>query len=119
MGAKVSVSKPYISRSAPGDLALLDEDQVLDADAERAGLVVAGLVGQDHARLQRRRADLGDALRTFVHRQVAADAVAGAVVEIEPRLPQRAAGEAVELRARHALGEHRGGDGDVALAGRA
>ena len=97
------------------DLALLDEDQVLDADAPRAGLVVAGLVGEQHARLQRGGADLGDALRAFVDRKVAADAVPGAVVEIEPRFPERLAGEAVELRAGDALGEHGAGDGDVPL----
>ena len=43
------------ARSPPGDLGLPHRDQVLDADAVGAGLVVAGLVGDDHAGLQGRR----------------------------------------------------------------
>ena len=42
-----------------GDLARLDQHQILDADAVFAGLVIAGLVGEDHARpaaARRRRA---------------------------------------------------------------
>ena len=39
-------------------------------------------------------------------REIAADAVAGAVVVIEAGLPQRPAREAVELRAARALREH-------------
>ena len=50
-----------------------------------------------------------------MHRQIAADAVAGAVVEIEARLPQRGARQRIELRAADAFREHRAGDGDVAL----
>ena len=45
-----------------------------------------------------RAADRRDALRPFVDREEAADAVAGAVGVIEARFPQRPAGEAVELR---------------------
>ena len=41
-----------------------------------------------------RVADLGDALRAFVHAEVAADAVAGAVVVVEPGLPEGARGRA-------------------------
>ena len=55
------------------------------------------------------------ALRALVHREIAADAVAGAVVEVEPVLPQRAARERVEVDAARALGEPRRGDGDVPL----
>ena len=60
-------------------------------------------------------AELGDARRAFVHRQIAADAVAGAVVEVEAGLPQRLPGERVELRAGGAVGEHRARDRDMAL----
>ena len=70
-----------------GDLAPLDEHEVLDADAVLAGLVVARLIRQDHARLERLSAELRQPLRPLVDREVAADAVAGAVVEIEPGLP--------------------------------
>jgi cytochrome P450 len=73
---------PHLAFGA-GDLALLHQDEVLDADAVGAGLVVARLVGQDHAGLKRRAADLGDALRPLVHGQIAADPVPGAVVEVE------------------------------------
>ena len=52
-----------------------------------------------------RAADRRNALRPFVDREEAADAVAGAVGVIEARLPQRPAGEAVELAAARALGE--------------
>ena len=89
--------------------------QVLDADAVVAGAVVAGLVGDDHAGAERYGAGLGDALRAFVHRQKAADAVARAMVEVEAGLPQRVAGERVDLRAARAFGKPRRGDGDVAL----
>ena len=80
-------------------LALLDDDQILEANAIFAGAVIAGLVGEDHARTQRRRPHLGDALRALVHREIGADAMACAMVEIEAGLPQAAPREAVELRA--------------------
>src|SRR5216684_2064926 len=91
-------------------------DEVLDADAVRAGLVVAGLVRDDHARQERLRVgQLRDALRPLMDGEIAADAVAGAVVVVEPDLPQRAARQRVELRAGGALGEAAGGERDVAL----
>ena len=48
-----------------------------------------------------------DALRPFMHRQEAADAMAGAVRIIEPRRPEELAREAVELRAARALRKER------------
>ena len=60
-------------------------------------------------------AELGDARRPFVHRQIAADAVAGAVVEVEAGLPQMLPRERIELRAGGAVGEHRARDRDMAL----
>src|SRR5207302_4392201 len=80
-----------------------------------AALIVAGLVRKDHAALERRGAELGDARRALVHREIAADAVAGAVVEIEPLRPQELAGEGIELRARSAVGKDRPRNRDVAL----
>ncbi len=61
------------------------------------------------------RAEPRQALRPFMHREIAADAVPGAVIEIEPRLPQRPARERVEVLPARALGEARGGDGDMRL----
>ena len=86
--------------------------QGLDADAEVAGLVVARFVGQDHAGLQRRGVGrLGDALRPLVHAEIAAHPVAGAVVIVQPRHPQRLARQPVQGRA--------GGAGGKADAGEA
>ena len=95
--------------------ALHHQHQVLDPDAVFAGFVIARLVRQDHAALQRRVAELGDARRALVHRQIAADAVAGAVIEVEAVRPQRLPRERIELRAGDAFGKHRARDGDVAL----
>ena len=100
---------------AAGDRPRLDEDQVLDANAVGTAPVIARLVREDHAGLQRHRASLGDALRTLVDREEGADAVAGAVVVIEPGFPQAHPGEGIDLRARRPLGKDRAGDGDVAL----
>ena len=58
-----------------GDVGADDEFEVLDPDAVGIGLVVAGLVGKDHAALQRRGAEL-EIRRAFMHREIAADAVA-------------------------------------------
>ena len=53
-------------------------------------------------------------MRPLVDRQVAADAVAGAVVVVEPGVPERRAGEGVELGAGRPLREARHGERDVA-----
>ncbi len=50
-----------------------------------------------------------------MHREIAADAVAGAVIEIEPGPPQKLPRQSVELRAGGAVRKHGAGDGDVAL----
>src|SRR5712671_5662946 len=50
-----------------------------------------------------------------MHTEIAADPVAGAVIVIEPLLPERATGEGVELRAGGAFGEPRRRQRDVAL----
>src|SRR5262249_19685963 len=80
-----------------------------------AGFVVAGLVRQDHAGLERRGAELGDAGRSFVHREIAADAVAGAVVEVESLRPQELPSKGVELGAGRTLGKDRARNCDMAL----
>ena len=50
-----------------------------------------------------------------MHREIGADAVAGAMVEIKPRLPQRLAGKRINLRARYTFREDRGVNRDMAL----
>ncbi len=116
IGASVSVSNSSSGFSAPaGAGARCHQHQVFDADAVGGGFVIARLVGQDHAAQQRHGAELRNARRAFVHRQVAADAVAGAVVEVEPGLPQRHARQRIELGAAGAFRKHRDGDGDMAL----
>src|SRR5690606_34347980 len=83
-----------------------DDDEVLDADPERAGLVVAGLVREHHPGLQRHLAAAGrDALRALVHREVATDAVPRAVGIVDAVRPQELPRERVELPALSALRE--------------
>ncbi len=41
--------------------------------------------------------------------------MAGAVIVVEPRLPQRRAGDGVEMRPRHALRKAQGGEGEMPL----
>src|SRR3546814_5406218 len=75
-------------------------DLVLRANSPRAGAVVARFVGDDHTGFEcngvRR---LGHPLRTFVNAQIAADAVTGAVVEVQARRPEMDARQYVELGA--------------------
>ncbi len=79
---------------AAGDgLRLGHDNEVLDPDAVCARLVVAGLVGEDHAGLENRVAGARDARRTFMHREKRADAVARAVIEVEAGVPERTARE--------------------------
>ena len=94
---------------------IADIDQVLDADAEAAGPIVAGLVGQDHAGQQFLRRQAGDALRPLMHREIGADAMAGAVGVVGAGLPERDARQRIEIAAARALRETRRADGDHAL----
>ena len=48
-----------------------------------------------------------------MHGEVTADAVAGAVIEIEPALPEVLPRQGVELRAGGAVGKDRAGDRDM------
>src|SRR3546814_15433965 len=90
--------------------------QVLDADAVGAGLVVAGLVGDDHARPPRHRvAQLRDPLRAFVDVQVAADALAGAVIVVEAVLTDPVARHGVALPAGSVLVKEGTRQGEVPL----
>jgi hypothetical protein len=96
------------------DVGADNQFQVFDPDAVGVGLVIAGLVGQDHAAPQRCGAELGNSRRTLMHRQIAADAMAGAVLEIDAGLPQELPRQRVDLRAGGTVGKHRAGDRDVA-----
>src|SRR6478672_9956687 len=49
-----------------------------------------------------------------MHREIAADAVAGAVLEIDAGLPQELPRQGVELRAGGAVGKYRARDRDMA-----
>src|SRR5437867_9994473 len=50
-----------------------------------------------------------------MHREIAAHAMAGAVLEVEPGLPQTRTCERIKLGAGGAFGEHRARDRDMAL----
>ena len=58
--------RPFAARNR----ALLDHQQILDPDSERARRVIAGLIGHDHPRRERGRSSLGDALGTFVDGEI-------------------------------------------------
>src|SRR3954451_22938021 len=71
-----------------------------------AWLIVAGLVGNDHARQERREiAWTCNPLWAFVHGHVTADSVARAVAEIESILPQKLARDRIKMNAVSAFGE--------------
>lgn len=96
------VAKPMLRLHLPR------HDDVLDADAKVAVLVVPGLVGQHVARLQGDLAVLdagADADGALVDVEVRAHAVARTVAVVEPFSPEELAGERVEREARGALGE--------------
>src|SRR3546814_7164178 len=94
---------------------------MFDADAEGARLVIAELVREYHAVVQRllgprlSARGLGDALRPLMHRQIGADAVAGAMRIIDAVGPQILPCENVELAAARPLGEARGRQRDMAF----
>jgi hypothetical protein len=82
-------------------------------------LIIAGLVCDHHARLQanfehgralHRRANT---VRSFVHIQKRANAVASAVIIVQADLPKRRARQNVERRARCSLGKHNGCERNV------
>src|SRR5262249_60390729 len=50
-----------------------------------------------------------------MHGKITADAVAGAVIEVEALRPQELAGKRIELRSGGPLGKDRAGDGDMAF----
>ena len=105
----------------PFDPCILHQNQVLDPDAVFARLVIARLVREDHAFAQfgfgarEGAAGLGNALRAFVHREIAAHAMAGTMAVIDARLPQMHSRQHVERAAAGAIGEGREREFDMAL----
>mmetsp|Transcript_48826 Transcript_48826/g.104217 ORF Transcript_48826/g.104217 Transcript_48826/m.104217 type:complete len:331 (+) Transcript_48826:458-1450(+) len=93
------------------------DEQVLDAHAERASLVVARLIGEYHPVCEAHRVGVArrDGLRPFVHIQRGADPMSGAVQVVEPRPPERETGERVDRHAGRALREDARVEGDVPL----
>ncbi len=90
--------------------------QILNPNPIFPGFIIARLIGNDHARFQRRiAAALGNPLRSFMHIEETANAVAGAVLVIKPGLPEILPRQRIELRTARAVGKARGGNGDVAL----
>ena len=87
------------------------EQFALDADAVSILDVEPRLVGRDHALFENaalaalRRLTPAEAVRAFVDVQDVADAVAGAVLIVQIGLPQRLAGENVEIQSRAAVEE--------------
>src|SRR4029078_12264390 len=65
------------------------------------------------ARSTRRASELGNPCRPFMHRGIAADAMPGAVLEIEAGSPEILPRQAVELRAGGAVGKYRATNRDV------
>ena len=116
-GARVIVSEFEEGLHAAGlGLRRLHDEQVLKPDAVGARQVIAGLVGDDHAGLEGDGARVaGQAHRPLMHREIGADAVPGAVVEIKPDVPQSVAGEGIEMAAADTLRKAQRRYGDMAL----
>ena len=100
---------------ALGRIGLRHQHEVLDANAIRAGLVIAGLVRADHAGFERDHAGPRDRLRPLVHRQIAADAMACSVIVIESMLPERTPRERIEVDPARALRKSRSRDCNMPL----
>ena len=87
------------------------EKLALDADTVGVLDVKARLVGRDHALFEHaslaalRRLPPAEAVRPFVDVQDVADAVAGAVFVVQISLPQRLAGENIQIQPRAAVEE--------------
>ena len=103
------------------DLSFLDQHQIFDADAIGAGLVIAGLVGEEHAGEEDFACPclptcrFGDTLWPFMDREESANAVAGAVRIIDAGLPQILPRQRIQLAACSAFREDRAGERDMAL----
>lgn len=74
-------------------------DDILDADAELAVLVVAWLIRNAHAWLKLHFIAAADAIRTLVHVQVAANTMASAVLVVEASSPEVLARQDIHIAA--------------------
>jgi hypothetical protein len=74
--------------------------KIFDPNPVVAGFVETWFIAYDHAGLKRRRASTDrDSMWTFVNRKIAPNAVAGAVSVVEAAVPERSAGERIEVGA--------------------
>ena len=81
-----------------------------------AGQIESWFVRQDHPRRDRHRpCRARNADRAFMHGQITADAMAGAVIIIQPRLPQGGACEGIDMRPANAVRKHQPRQGDMTL----
>ena len=86
--ARSSRAAQHLTLSA-SDLLLFDDHQIFDPGLpQRPAWHRTRLIGQDHARFEPGGPELRNPLRPFVHRQIRADAMSRAMVEIEARAPQ-------------------------------
>lgn len=99
-------------------IGLADQHDVLDTDTELAVLVVAGLVGQGHAR-NKRNVVVGNAgaasVGAFVDVQESTDTVTGSVTEVETIGPESTASQDIQQVSGGAIREDRRVNGDVSL----
>ena len=97
---------------------VLHQHKVLDPDAEGPFAVIARLIGQDHAGFQHHIASAGQPLRSFMDGKVAADTMAGPMVEILPGQPEIVACDRIKMLACDAFGPAQARYRDHALQAR-
>mmetsp|Transcript_5905 Transcript_5905/g.22918 ORF Transcript_5905/g.22918 Transcript_5905/m.22918 type:complete len:296 (+) Transcript_5905:145-1032(+) len=106
-----------LSRGGAHFPGVLNGDEILNANAERARLVEPRLVAHDHARHQRLLIVEAwrNALRTFVDVERSADSMPGSVCIVLPSSPKLFPGKGVEHEARGAFGKDAAVNLDVPL----
>src|SRR5690606_16611478 len=93
----------------------LHDDQVFDANAVGAFEIETRLAGENHARLKGHGVARGDACGAFMDGEERTHAVPGAMIIGETNLPERLAGEDIDLRSGGAFWKAGPGNGDHAL----
>ena len=87
----------------------------LSAALAQAGVAMVGARSSADIAARLTASEFGDALRPFMHRKEAADAMASAMGVIKAGLPQRRARQTVQLRTSGAFGENGAGQGNMAF----